>query len=375
MSASCKDVIQAGGESAVADAASAFTTIGADDLPALASVDVPWLWHGYLARGNVTLLTSQWKSGKTTLLSVLLSKMGSGGSLAGLAVSRGKAVVLSEEGALHWHRRSLKAPFGPHVRWLCRTFRGKPRREDWLALIGFLDDLRARDGFDLLVIDPLASFLPGRTENGAGGMMDTLLPLQKLTAEGVAVLVLHHPRKGETIAGQAARGSGALSGYVDFILEMSWHGEPGNADRRRRLVAYSRYEETPANLVIELAAEGGDYAGLGDSEREDFQDNWKELRLVLEFANDKLTAKGILNEWPTDCRPPDPATLWRWLRRAVGDGIILQNGTGRRNDPYKYWLPASEERWKNDPFRIDFPELDPLPLMEPIFVPRRREKG
>src|SRR5262245_49475628 len=28
-----------------------------------------WLWDGYLAPGLVTLLTAQWKSGKTTLLS------------------------------------------------------------------------------------------------------------------------------------------------------------------------------------------------------------------------------------------------------------------------------------------------------------------
>ena len=37
-------------------------------------VAVDWLWHGFAARGNVTLLTSQWKSGKTTLLSVLMAR-------------------------------------------------------------------------------------------------------------------------------------------------------------------------------------------------------------------------------------------------------------------------------------------------------------
>ena len=31
------------------------------------NTNVGWLWQGYLAAGNVTLLTSQWKSGKTTL--------------------------------------------------------------------------------------------------------------------------------------------------------------------------------------------------------------------------------------------------------------------------------------------------------------------
>src|SRR5262245_33402532 len=49
------------------------------DLLASASTEVSWLWHGYLARGGVTLLTSQWKAGKTTLLSVLLARLETGG--------------------------------------------------------------------------------------------------------------------------------------------------------------------------------------------------------------------------------------------------------------------------------------------------------
>src|SRR5690348_4131710 len=85
-----------------------------------------WLWQGYVAAGNVTLLTSQWKTGKTTLVSVLLSKMKAGGDLAGLAVQPGKAVVLSEEGPSHWLTRARKLGLGGHVGWLCRPFPGKP---------------------------------------------------------------------------------------------------------------------------------------------------------------------------------------------------------------------------------------------------------
>ena len=56
-----------------------------------------WIWEGYLAPGNVTLLTSQWKSGKTTLISILLSRMREGGELLGHRLAKGKAVVVSEE--------------------------------------------------------------------------------------------------------------------------------------------------------------------------------------------------------------------------------------------------------------------------------------
>jgi hypothetical protein len=45
-----------------------------------------WLWQGYLVPGGVTVLTSQWKAGKSTLISVLLARMKAGGLLAGLPV-------------------------------------------------------------------------------------------------------------------------------------------------------------------------------------------------------------------------------------------------------------------------------------------------
>jgi AAA domain len=54
-----------------------------------------WLWHGYLGPGKITLLTSQWKSGKTTLVSLLLARLPQGGQLAGLAVAPAKAFVIS----------------------------------------------------------------------------------------------------------------------------------------------------------------------------------------------------------------------------------------------------------------------------------------
>src|SRR5262245_53829230 len=71
-------------------------------LAAVARSSTQWLWQGYLAAGGVTLLTSQWKAGKTTLASVLLARMKSGGLLAGLPVTAGKALVVSEEGPDHW---------------------------------------------------------------------------------------------------------------------------------------------------------------------------------------------------------------------------------------------------------------------------------
>src|SRR4051812_1822416 len=82
--------------------------------------EVPWLWGGYLAPGNTTLLTSQWKAGKTTLVSVLLARMARGGELAGLPVRPGRAVVVSEEALEHWQGRDARLGFGGHVGFVCR---------------------------------------------------------------------------------------------------------------------------------------------------------------------------------------------------------------------------------------------------------------
>ena len=73
-----------------------------DGLKQDARRDAHWIWHGYVRKGSITLLTSQWKSGKTTLLAALLGHMNAGGELAGLAVAPGRAIVVSEESEEQW---------------------------------------------------------------------------------------------------------------------------------------------------------------------------------------------------------------------------------------------------------------------------------
>jgi hypothetical protein len=307
-----------------------------------------WIWEGYLLSGSMTLLTSQWKSGKTTLVSILLGRMKEGGELAGQPVLPGKAIVVSEESPEQWHVRHGKFDLG-HVYFLCRPFCGKPRLDQWLGLIDHLAELHGRDGFQLLVLDTLASFLPGRNEAQASSMIEALAPLQRLCKLGMSTLLLHHPRKGEPLPGQAARGSGALAGFVDIILEMNWPNRSDPQDRRRRILAFSRDERTPAQRVIELNAEGTDYLTHGDFHDDDFAQNWSRLLMVLEDAAGKRTRRQLLEDWPADFPRPEESTLWRWLQRAARLGLILQEGSGRKNDPFRFWLPRREDQWKEDP--------------------------
>jgi hypothetical protein len=188
-------------------------------------------------------------------------------------------------------------------------------------------------------------------------MLNALLPLQRLTSRGVAVLILHHPAKGRTRAGQAARGSGALSGYADILIEMRHYGKSSKDERRRALLAWSRFQQTPRRLVVEWTADGTDYLARDTLPEQELAGHWRTMRAIFGAAPHKLTRADLSCRWPRDDRP-HRASLARWLEQAAADGLLKQDGQGVRGCPYRYWLPEREEEWRNDSIaRCLMPEL------------------
>jgi hypothetical protein len=309
-----------------------------------------WLVQGYLGARMVTALVSRGKSGKTTLASILLSMLKHGGRLAGLAVAPGKAVVVTEESPVVWAKRCERLGIPEdNVRLLCRPFRGiRPTLAQWQAFVANLAELYRQEPFDLLLIDPLAGFLPGGAENYAPAMLDFLLPLQELAQAGPAVWLLHHPGKKAQADGHAGRGSSALVGFVDILIEMSCYQALRSTDRRRRLRAYSRSDDTPRHLLIELNAEGTAYT-VPASETTDIMTTWPEVHEILDQAESKLSGKEILALWPEGSKPPCRSTLWRWLKRAATHGRLACQKTDRAGDPYRYWLPERTDMLRPDP--------------------------
>jgi hypothetical protein len=317
------------------------------DLEAAARDRGDWLWRGLLAPGNLTLLTSLWKSGKSTLIGLLLARMKTGGLLGGLEVRPGRAVVVSEEAPLIWYQRGQAVDLSGHVQWFCQPFRGRATPRQWQRLMDRIRRLHDAGGVDLLVIDSLSKLAPLRTENDAVQMQEALAPLEAVAAHGPAALVAHHPRKGAVRPGQAARGSGALTASVDIAIEMfPMSGRPG--DRRRRLRCYSRYEATPRKWVMELTADGKDYRSLGASGEPDLESAWPALEAVLGVAERPLSRAQLLARWPETAARPSRATLARWLERLVQEGKLTLYGEGRRKDPYKYALANAVERWQRE---------------------------
>lgn len=254
-----------------------------------------------------------------------------------------------------WAARLSANPVGEHCELLARPFLRRPTPADWESFIDAAIDYRKAGKLDLFVVDPLITFLPGLSESHPGTLQSLLQPLQRLADMGVAVLVLHHPRKEKSEEGSSARGSGALLGMIDIGLELLMLG-PGKAnERRRRIVAISRRPETPRMTAYEWVSDTGPFVVVADPFDPRFEENWSKLESVLKRrARNGGTVAQLWNEWPDDRDRPVQTTFLRWLNRGLDEKLVRRMGTGAKNDPYRYRLPnEDDEYW-------DRGELPPL---------------
>jgi hypothetical protein len=313
-----------------------------------------WLWHGLIGRGNVTLLTSRWKAGKTTLITGLLQQFATGGAFLDRRVTPARVLVVSEETRATWSGRLKVMPVGPHCELLPRPFPHRPTCAQWHALVDYALDRLAAGQLDLLVIDPLARFLPGSTESDLNTLLAMLDPLQRLTEGGAGVLILHHPRKKPSEDGSSARGNGGLLAAVDIILELTCYGKLRSEERRRQLIALSRFPETPRRLYYEWDPAGGRFSTLADPIARRFRDNWPHLRAILAKRTSAATHQELLMDWPADLERPSPSTLYEWLNRAFEEKLLRRKGSGLKTDPYRYRLENADDEY------YDRGELPPL---------------
>ena len=312
-------------------ARNAFHLIPASELGDGEKVD--WLWEGYVARATIMLLVGIWKGGKTTLIAHLLKATCFGGKLVGRVFPL-KVIVIAEENAGHWARRRNEHGLADNVQFNIRPFKCRPSQKEWEEYIKEVAAFVKSENYDLVIFDTWQSINPCHDENDASSTMSALLPLHNITEQNAAVILVHHPRKGDAGEGQAARGSGALPSFVDVIVELRRFKAEDKNDRRRKLHAYSRYEETPAEVVIELTDDGYQTIGTtADASRDDRQ------QVIGEVLSDQewLSPQEIGEQWPEDTIPkPGKRTLQQDLKSGYETGRWDRTGQGAKGDPYKY---------------------------------------
>ena len=308
-----------------------FCPIPASELGA--SQKVEWLWHGYIAPETTTLIVGEWKAGKTTLICHLLKEMANGGDLAG-EVRAAKVLVLSEEADPLWALRRDEFGLGDHVHFQVHTFKGRPTKDKWKSYIEYTTVAVQEGQYDLLIIDTWAVLNPCQDENDAIRTLEALLPLKSITKAGAAVVIAHHPSKKDSNGRQSARGSGALLGFVDTIIELSCTNPQVRSDRRRTLTAVGRYNETPPEVVIELTDSGYQCIGSkADATQQDRQEVIKEILAGGDWStDDAIRSLWIDKEIPV----PGKRTLQNDLKAGCESGLWQRQGKGTKGDKYRY---------------------------------------
>jgi hypothetical protein len=265
----------------------------------------------------------------------LLKKFEEGGIFCGLAVEPARVLYLTEENEDLWIERRDALGLKDSLSVVNRQFPTKPRMPEWLA---WIDDLAKRvilDHIDLVYLDTLSNHWPVRDENNAAEVQESLMPLHKLTATGAGMVALHHLSKGDGQEARGSRGSGALPAFVDTIIELR-RFDPGNpGDRRRVLTGYGRSSKTPAELVVELLADGGGYTAKGNRDEVTKLEIQRIITSLLPVELPGITDDEIRENWPGPA--PQNQKLLAELRAGVGHCWERQ-GQGKKGSPYTYWI-------------------------------------
>ncbi len=180
----------------------------------------PWLWDGLVAEDAITLLSAPEKTGKTTLLSLLLDRRREGGQLLGRGVRPGRTILCSEENVSLWALRQPPLDFGPQLEYH-RPIGGNPTPGRWRRFIDHLLEL-AEGAFDLLVIDTVMSFLP------AAGLPAADPQMQFLTG-GTTVGFTIPANSNQALFADGSGGvsfqTGTVAGTITFTVTLQSSGE------------------------------------------------------------------------------------------------------------------------------------------------------
>jgi hypothetical protein len=291
---------------------------------------IPWIWEGVVAEDAVTLLSAPEKTGKTTLLSLLLDRRRAGGQLLGRPVRPGRTILCSEEKSSLWALRQPPLDFGPQLEFH-RPLGGNPSPGRWRRFIDHLLGL-GEDYFDLLVIDTVMSFLPA-AQNNPGALRKALNELRVVANLPAGVLLLHQA----CAARSRSRARGPLAAFADILIDMQI--PPGDRfTRRRHFTGVGRYPGMLQHVAAELDAEGTDYLLVTEGAPEAaLAPALETLGQLLRQSPGPLTRQEILARWP-EGEPPRADSLWRCLTRGCELGILVRTGAGTKAEAFRYGL-------------------------------------
>ena len=305
--------------------------LGADD----GGPGIEWVLAGYLAMGHKTLMPGIWKSGKTTLITHAVRSIVSGKTFCGLRTDPGAVTIVSEEGKRLWDARCRAVTLAGAVDFLLRPFpMGRPTFERWVNMVQAVAE-HAKDR-SLVIFDSIHNLWGVTQENDNAEQLRWLEPLNAITDAGPALLLAGHPSKAEQAEGRVTRGGGAIAGWVDILMEFRRLDPNDLGNRMRVLTGYSRFEETPQELVVEMTGDG--YRAVGTRAEVRVSARMDTILSRLPSEPPGMSAKEIRDGWSED-RPPSKRIVESDLTSLLQAGRVVKTGEGSRVNPYRWWRP------------------------------------
>lgn len=309
------------------------------EIAATTSERPDWLIRGYSALGAITEIDGKIKSsGKTTFVTHLVASVLDSQPFLGQPTMTTKVVYLTEQTPGPFREALARANLLGRGAELRVVFRADVSGMPWGELVRTVAADARRDGYGLLVVDTLGKLAQVKEENDAGEGGRVMAPLQDAAHGGMAVIVCRHERKGGGEVGESGRGSSAISGDVDVILQL--RRSEGNVSPSRRVIeTLSRYTETPEKIVVELTDDG--YILLGDDEAVALADG---VRILSALLHEEFGQK---ETWTTDELVKETGLSRAGIQRAIremrrrGDKVdefTDDGGKARRGHPLMFRL-------------------------------------
>jgi hypothetical protein len=241
------------------------------DLVCLADVTpqaVPWLWHGRIPLGRITLLVGRPGCGKSLVTCDLAARISTRNHWPNPGFDRAPLgdtlLICAEDGVEDTIRPRLDAA-GANCRRVHLLKAAKVIEVDGnersvafdLSNVDLIRDALARlPECKLVVVDPIGSYLGGRVDaHRDNEVRSVLAPLAALAAErGVAVVLVCHTRKAlASFADDMALGSRAFVGLARSVLHLT--ADEDDRDRKLLLPGKCNLSASPPGLAFRIVGE------------------------------------------------------------------------------------------------------------------------
>jgi DNA polymerase-1 len=239
--------------------------------------DIDWWIDGILGRGLITELVAKVKMGKTTfMLQGLRAGIAGDEVYCGRAVRPFRVAYVTEEGwqtfQLAMRRYGLNDLIDNDAFFTVFDFETEevnPKKPNLPFVIDSLIHHAIEDHVDVIILDTLSIIAGLDEEDDSGKAAAVMAEVRRLTTSGLAVGILRHSRKSGGDVGDAGRGSSAISGYCDILLQIEPFKGDEDTTSARVLRSKSRlgvYE--PLMLEFDKATERYSSVGPAQSSQE-----------------------------------------------------------------------------------------------------------